>query len=227
MSDILRRLFTETWPAKAAKSALEALMLPGQVAGGQLSTQPSQAGMWSDVDEARSQATQQGIGNRAVDLAGLLMGGTYGAAPAGAIGMSGGKLHEYAPMYRPAGSATLPDGFTGLKPATAEHKFGVAQYDKPLSFKDIERFELVPLDPKHPFNLKKSFEGFRDKFMNEFASANETYRGKNGDFMVSPNLSGDGWQVTYFSGKTPTGHHVVDDFDELAREVWGKDFYPR
>jgi predicted Rdx family selenoprotein len=81
MSDILRRLMTETWPAKAAKSALEALMLPGQVAGGQLATQPSAPGMWSDVDEARSQATQQGIGNRAVDLAGLLMGGSY-AAPA-------------------------------------------------------------------------------------------------------------------------------------------------
>jgi hypothetical protein len=101
MSDILRRLMTETWPAKAAKSALEALMLPGQVAGGQLATQPSQAGMWSDVDEARSQATQQGIGNRAVDLAGLLMGGTYGAAPAGAVGMSGAKM----PAEKIAGAA--------------------------------------------------------------------------------------------------------------------------
>jgi len=81
MSDLLRRLFTETWPAKAAKSAIEALMLPGQIAGGELATQPSAPGMWSDVDEARSQATQQGIGNRATDLAGLLMGGSY-AAPA-------------------------------------------------------------------------------------------------------------------------------------------------
>lgn len=82
MSDILRRLFTETWPAKAAKSAFEALMTPGQVASGQLATQPSVPGMWSDEDESRSQLTQQGIGNRATDLAGLVMGGSYAAAPA-------------------------------------------------------------------------------------------------------------------------------------------------
>ena len=49
MSDLLRRLFTETWPAKAAKSAIEALMLPGQIAGGELATQPSAPGMWSDA----------------------------------------------------------------------------------------------------------------------------------------------------------------------------------
>jgi GNAT superfamily N-acetyltransferase len=92
MSDILRRLMTETWPAKAAKSALEALMLPGQVAGGQLATQPSTPGMWSDEDESRSQLTQQGIGNRSTDLAGLLMGGGYPMAQTGALGMAGGKL---------------------------------------------------------------------------------------------------------------------------------------
>lgn len=31
---ILARLLTETWPAKAASGILDALMLPGQVAGG-------------------------------------------------------------------------------------------------------------------------------------------------------------------------------------------------
>lgn len=82
MSDILRRLFTETWPAKAAQSAIHALMLPGQVAGGELAVQPTQPGMWSDVDEARQQATQGTMMDRAADLAGLVMGGSYAAAPA-------------------------------------------------------------------------------------------------------------------------------------------------
>jgi len=71
----------ETWPVRAARGAFDAIMLPGQVASGQLATQPSQPGMWSDEDEARSQMTQRGIGNRAADLAGLITGGSY-AAPA-------------------------------------------------------------------------------------------------------------------------------------------------
>lgn len=98
MSDILRRLFTETWPAKAAQSALHALMLPGQVAGGELAVQPSQPGMWSDVDEARSQATQGTMMDRAADLGGLLMGGGFGMAPAGSAGMSGARLGAKLPM---------------------------------------------------------------------------------------------------------------------------------
>lgn len=73
----------ETWPAKMARSAYDAVRLPGQVASGQLATQPQQPGMWSDVDEARQQATQGTMMNRAVDLAGVLMLGS-GAVPAGA-----------------------------------------------------------------------------------------------------------------------------------------------
>lgn len=85
---VLQRLMTETWPAKMAHSALQALMLPGQVASGELATQPTTPGMWSDVDEARSELTQGGIVNRASDLAGLLMGGSYAApAVANSVGM--------------------------------------------------------------------------------------------------------------------------------------------
>jgi hypothetical protein len=66
-----------------AQSALEAVQLPGQVAGGILGVQPSKPGMWSDEDEARQQATQGTMMNRAADLAGLLTFGS-GVAPAGA-----------------------------------------------------------------------------------------------------------------------------------------------
>lgn len=71
----------QTWPAKMGQGILDAVQLPGQVAGGLLATQPSQPGMWSDEDEARSQATQGTMMNRAADLGGVVMGGSY-AAPA-------------------------------------------------------------------------------------------------------------------------------------------------
>lgn len=72
----------QTWPAELAKSIYGAFSLPGQVAGGILNVQPSQPGMWSDEDEARQQATQQTMMNRAADLGGLVTGGSYAAAPA-------------------------------------------------------------------------------------------------------------------------------------------------
>jgi GNAT superfamily N-acetyltransferase len=73
---------SQTWPAKMGKGILDAMQLPGQVAGGLLQTQPSQPGMWSDVDEARQQTTQGTMMNRAADLGGMVMGGAYAAAPA-------------------------------------------------------------------------------------------------------------------------------------------------
>ena len=51
-----------------------ALTLPGAVATGQGNVQPTVPGQWSDEDEARLQATSGTIGNRATDLAGLMVG---------------------------------------------------------------------------------------------------------------------------------------------------------
>ena len=79
---ILARLLTETWPAKAAGGILDALMLPGQVAGGILNVKPERPGYWSDTDEARSQLTNQTMMQRATDLGGLMMLGGTGAATA-------------------------------------------------------------------------------------------------------------------------------------------------
>jgi hypothetical protein len=85
----------QTWPAKMAQSAYDAVRLPGQVAGGIMSAQPAQPGiMWSDMDEARQQATQGTMMNRAADLGGLVMGGGYPMAQTGALGMAGGKLSK-------------------------------------------------------------------------------------------------------------------------------------
>lgn len=68
---LLARLMTETWPARAGRGILDALMLPGQVAGGILNVQPERPGYWSDTDEARSQLTNQTMMNRAADLGAL------------------------------------------------------------------------------------------------------------------------------------------------------------
>ena len=85
---ILSRLLTETWPAKAAGGILDALMLPGQVAGGILNVQPERPGWWSDTDEAKSQLTNQTMMNRATDLGGLMLLGASGApAVPNSVGM--------------------------------------------------------------------------------------------------------------------------------------------
>lgn len=63
-------------------------MLPGQAYRGDLNVAPSQPGMWSDEDEARLQANDAEAKKRTLDIAGLIMGGSY-AAPAvkNSIGM--------------------------------------------------------------------------------------------------------------------------------------------
>lgn len=78
-------LLQETWPAKAAESAYDAALLPGQMASGMLATQPTVPGTWSDEDEARQQATQKTAMSRANDLAGLAM---TGGIPSGSPGVS-------------------------------------------------------------------------------------------------------------------------------------------
>lgn len=76
----------DTWPVQMAKNAIAAFQLPGQVAAGVMNVQPAVPDQWSDVDEATAQANQIALYNRAVDLAGLVMGGTFGSAPVGALG---------------------------------------------------------------------------------------------------------------------------------------------
>ena len=64
----LMDLLGETWPARMAKSAWSAAKLPGDVYAGR--TDP---------------LSEEGIG-RAADLGGMVMGGTFAGAPAGAMG---------------------------------------------------------------------------------------------------------------------------------------------
>jgi hypothetical protein len=228
MSDILRRLFTETWPAKAAKSALEALMLPGQVAGGQLATQPSQAGMWSDVDEARSQATQRGIGNRAADLAGLLMGGSYAAPkPKGAItsgfsdplyhGSPQAGLAELMPSVRgPLG----PGVYTTPVEHVAGRYAGEAgnMYQLPEKTRDIYR--------GHGHRSDDEWFGYKDD-MKRLVAAAEPERRQAVEELVGKMWSGDGYPLyqrlrsLYGSDEAAQGLFKRAGFDGLSGQVDG------
>ena len=81
----LKRLLTETWPAKMAQDALKAVMLPGDVYQGKVS-------MYGDDGR-----TNPEVINRSADLAGLVTLGA-GAVPAEANSLrSGIKAYHGSP----------------------------------------------------------------------------------------------------------------------------------
>jgi hypothetical protein len=131
-----------------------------------------------------------------------------------------GKHFDYAMLYRPPGHATVPTGAAAYLPASAEHPFGGVRYDRPLSRDDIARYELLPLDPDDPANLKREFESFRERFLDRMSDGDETYR-IGDEAIVTRCLDGSAeWRVTSFADGEPRGHDEFDDFDALARAVW-------
>ena len=195
-----------------------AATLPGDVYAGR------QPVMQPDTGQG---VTDPKLADRAMSMAGSMTLGA-GAIPAEANALRAGiKLHEYAPRLRPASVSTVPEGHVGIRQAP-EHEFGVVQYEKPLTSKQVEAFGLTPLNPRHPYNLEKSFERFRKKFMDEFASAGQSFKGADGSYFVTPSTRPDGgWQLTEMSKDGPVGHMEFDDFDELARVIWGREAYPK
>lgn len=167
-------------------------------------------------------------GGRVGELASFLSSNMAMGGPAGSLGAGPSipKRYEYAMMYRPPSHATVPAGFKEFGPPTRENPFGTVVYEKPPGFKAEEAFELRPLDPAHPKNKAKEFNDWKQKFMDDFSSANERYKGE--EFVVNPSTSTPGaWQLTTFSrrddgGLMPGGHIDISDFDELAREVFGQ-----
>ena len=111
------------------------------------------------------------------------------------------RRYQYAPQYRPPGFETLPPGWKIDAPPSKEHPFGVVSYDKPIKFKDEEIFQLTPLDPGHPKNIKKTIEGRRAKLA-ESLGDNDTFKAKwNGrDAFFGPDLNRpDKFRLTTFT----------------------------
>ena len=69
------------------------------------------------------------------------------------------KVFRYSPKYRPPGYATVPDGWRLAERGTGGHfpkrldlpegktLFGVVEYDRKLSEKDVEDYELTEIAP--------------------------------------------------------------------------------
>jgi hypothetical protein len=149
MEGILGKL-GQTWPVKLAESIYGAFALPGQVASGVLNVPPSQPGMWSDEDEAKSQATQGTMMNRAADLGGLVMGGAY-AAPAmkNASGMGIRAYHR-----SPNDFDKFDLSYTGT--TTDPGKLGTAHYfstDANVASAGPRRYE-AEVSLKNPIELR-------------------------------------------------------------------------
>ncbi len=132
------------------------------------------------------------------------------------------RRYQYAPQYRPPGFETLPPGWKIDAPPSKEHPFGVVSYDKPIKFKDEEIFQLTPLDPGHPKNIKKTIEGRRAKLA-ESLGDNDTFKAKwNGrDAFFGPDLNRpDKFRLTTFTEDgQPSGHLELGDLSEALDEA--------
>lgn len=187
---------SQTWPARMGKGILDAVQLPGQVAGGLLATQPSQPGMWSDVDEARQQATQGTMMNRAADLAGLVMGGSYAVPkPRGAItsgfseplyhGSPQSGLTELTPSVRgplgPGVYATPMEHIAGRYAGSSGN-----MYQLPEKTRDIYR--------GHGHRSDADWFGYKDD-MNRLVAAAEPDKRHAVEELVGKMWSGDGYPL--------------------------------
>lgn len=225
---ILERLYTETWPAQMVTSMWDAIRLPGQVAGGQLAVQPSQPGMWSDVDEARQQATQSTMMDRAADLGGLVMGGSYAVPkPRGALtsgfseplyhGSPQAGLTELAPSVRgplgPGVYATPADQLAGRYAGETGKT-----YQLPEKTRDIYR--------GHGHRSDAEWFGYKDD-MKRLIDAAEPDKRHAVEELVGRMWSGDGYPLyqrlrsLYGSDEAAQGLFKRAGFEGLSGQVDG------
>lgn len=123
----------QTWPARAAQSGLAALMAPGDAYAGNFSRAPQSPGSWSDEDEAAQQIASRQMGERAVDLAGLVMGGGY-ASPAleNASGMGIRAYHASPADFKKFDITKIGTGEGRFYPdRIGEHGLGLYFTDSP------------------------------------------------------------------------------------------------
>lgn len=137
------------------------------------------------------------------------------------LNVPAGKKYEYLAKLRPITIFTVPKGFSGQRRSKDPKRFphGVVIYDKPLSRADIESFELAPLDPHDPINLRKISNLIVHEVMMKFSEKEYYVMPTNFGTMGLTISSRPGveYQVTYFDKKMqPTGHEEFNDFGEAA-----------
>lgn len=137
------------------------------------------------------------------------------------LNVPAGKKYEYLAKLRPITIFTVPKGFSGQRRSKDPKRFphGVVIYDKPLSRADVESFELAPLDPHDPINLRKISNLIVHEVMMKFSEKEYYVMPTNFGTMGLTISSRPGveYQVTYFDKKMqPTGHEEFNDFGEAA-----------
>jgi hypothetical protein len=130
------------------------------------------------------------------------------------------SIYKYAPMYRPPTATNMPSGIVSIDGPNASGKFGTVSYDRPLTSKELQQFELTPLDQNHPANIKKDWEAFHQKFLNDFSESG-VYEVPGKGVVTESARPEAPFQFTYIKNGTPQGHESFDDFDELSKFVWG------
>ena len=139
------------------------------------------------------------------------------------------RRYEYDLQYRPFGTATVPKGYVDVSKTKNEFGFETVSYDKPLSRKDQEAFQLSPKDPQDPVNIKKAVESARNSVDELTEYGEKGYESVSSDGtkrIYTPDVreGGDAWRVTYINKDgTPTGHvpfkSYVEARDEIARNL--------
>lgn len=142
-----------------------------------------------------------------------------------------GRVFEYLLLLRPASFSTVPSGFVGLrKSENPKYPHGVVQYEKPLRKSDIEAFDLMPLDPLDPVNLRRVRDAWREHVMSRFVEGGrEMFNIEDEEIqgfriLTMSTRPGVEYQMTRFQrmgprGKgrpEPTGHMDFNDFGEAA-----------
>lgn len=120
----------------------------------------------------------------------------------------------------------MPPGFLYTRPSKdpKQHPHGVVAYDRPLRKAAIEAFELWPLDPMDPLNVRYVIKKWRDHVYSVFVENGELFslkdpRGATWALTMSTRPGVD-FQVTMFDARMrPTGHLDFNDFDRATRAI--------
>lgn len=132
------------------------------------------------------------------------------------------EAYEYGLVLRPPEGGGVPGGWTS-KRSDSKFRHGVVSYAKPLSSAATKKFDMVPLDWRHPANQKAAYEKFYDELLDEF-SEKDLYVvevGGGARYVLHPSTrSGYDFQLTTFDRDTPAGHLDLRDWDAAVKEVW-------
>lgn len=132
------------------------------------------------------------------------------------------KRYEYGVTLRPPTMGNVPGGHLGTREDDC-YNFGVVQYPKPLPTADVQHYDLVPLDPNDPVNLRRARDVFQALVLDEFSDQDifvveNSRRRAVLTWSTRPDVE---WQVTHFDGDTPTGHDDFTDFDRVVQFLFG------